>query len=106
MERQIADLIEEKGAAVGRLDAPDAIAVGVGEGALHVAEKPRIDQILGDRAEIDSHHRRVGALRGAVERTRAPYFAGAVIAHEQYVGGMGTVLCAEMGLSNGLVKGD
>src|SRR3546814_8662545 len=71
---------------VGRLDAPDAIALGVGEGALHMAEQLRIDQILGDRAEIDGQHRRVGAVRGAVERARDQFFAGAVLAQDQYVG--------------------
>src|SRR5258705_13982602 len=39
LERQIADLVEKDGAAVGLLEAADAHLASVGEGALHVAEQ-------------------------------------------------------------------
>ena len=37
--RHVADLVEEDGAVVGQLEAPDAIHAGVGKGALHVSEE-------------------------------------------------------------------
>ncbi len=61
MQRQIADLVEEQGAAAGRLDAPDPVALGVGKGAFHMTEQLGIDQLGGDRAEIDGQHRLPGA---------------------------------------------
>ena len=42
VERQLADLVEEDGRAVGILEAADMAVEGAGEGALLVAEQHRI----------------------------------------------------------------
>ena len=42
-ERQLADLVEEDGAAVRRLEEALAVAIGAGEGAAHVAEQLGLD---------------------------------------------------------------
>ena len=38
LQRHVGDLVEEEGAAVGQLEAAGAVLLGVGEGALDVAE--------------------------------------------------------------------
>ena len=52
-QRDVADLVEEQGAAMGELD----LALGgldrAGEGALLVAEQFGLEQILGDRGAVD-----------------------------------------------------
>ena len=52
VQRQVADFIEEDGAAIGRLEASDAIGTSIGEGTLHIAEQFRIEQAFGDGAEV------------------------------------------------------
>ena len=44
LDRQLADLVEEDGPAVGRLECPDAVAVGAGEAAANVTEKLALDE--------------------------------------------------------------
>ena len=53
VQRHIADLVEEQGAARRRLEAADAVFLGVGEGALAVAEQLAFEQRGGHRAQID-----------------------------------------------------
>jgi hypothetical protein len=63
-EGHLADLVEEQGAAVGRLEQPGvAAAARAGERAFLVAEQLRFQQRLGDRAAV---HRDEGAQGGAV----------------------------------------
>ena len=85
VERQIADLIEEQGAAVRRLQPADAIAARIGEGALHMAEQFRFEEIFGDRAEIDRDEHPVGAPRTSVKLARDQFLAGAVLAQDKHV---------------------
>ena len=57
--RQLADLVEEQRAAVGRPEeAGLALVVGAGEGALLVAEQLALEQRLGQRAAVDGDERR------------------------------------------------
>ena len=44
-QADVADLVEEQRAAVGQLEAADLVAVGVGEGALDVAEQLAFQQV-------------------------------------------------------------
>ena len=44
LQGQLADLVEEEGAAVGQLEAADPPGDGAGEGALLVAEQLALDQ--------------------------------------------------------------
>ena len=52
-QRQLADLVEEERAAVGRLEETRLVADGAGEGALHVAEELGLEQVLRDRRAVD-----------------------------------------------------
>ena len=57
LHRQIADFIEEQGAAVGRLNTSDLALVGAGERAFFVAEQLGLDQVFRDGAAIDRDKR-------------------------------------------------
>ena len=70
MQRQIADFIEEQGAAIGRLKAPDPVSPGIGKGALHMAEQFAVEQAFGDGTEIDREERLVRPAGTRVEFTR------------------------------------
>src|SRR5205807_3787103 len=54
-------LVEEECAAVGQLEATDAVCLRVCERASDVAEEFRLKSSLGERARVDRHH----GLRGA-----------------------------------------
>ncbi len=47
LQRQLAHLVQEDGAAVGPLEGAGAIRLGAGEGPLHVAEQLRLDERAG-----------------------------------------------------------
>ena len=47
---------------VGELEAADAVGLGVGEGAAHVAKQLALEHRLGEAAGVDRHHRGGGAL--------------------------------------------
>src|SRR6185295_7885752 len=68
--RELAELVEEDGAAARGLEAPDARRVRAGEGAPLVAEELALDQLAGERAAVDRDERagRAGGVR--VERLR------------------------------------
>ena len=85
-ERHVGDFVEEERAAVGELEAADAIDLRVGERALHVAEELRLEDALGHAAGVDRHHRTVGARRHGVQRLRDQALAGAVLAGDEDVG--------------------
>ena len=52
-QRQVADLVEEQRAAVGRLEEALAVVGGAGERALAIAEELGLEQLLGNRAAVD-----------------------------------------------------
>ena len=96
-QRHLADLVEEQGAAVGRLEAARLVADGAGEGAAHVAEQLRLEQVLGDGAAVDGDERALGARRAAVELARDQLLAGAGLAGDEHrdVGGRDLLDLAE-----------
>jgi hypothetical protein len=51
--RQIADLVEKQGAAVGRAHEARLVLVGAGERAAHVAEELTFDEGLGHGSAVD-----------------------------------------------------
>ena len=57
VERDVADLVEEDGAAVGGLEQPLLVGHGAGEGALDVAEELALEQVGRHRARVDGHER-------------------------------------------------
>jgi hypothetical protein len=85
-EGDIGDFVEEEGAAVGQLEAPDPVVLGVGEGAAHVAEELALEQGLGKAARVDGHQWPGGAGGDGVERSRHHPLAGAVLAGDEDVG--------------------
>ena len=66
-ERQLADLVEEDGAAVGRLEETGLGAIGSGEGAALVAEQLTGQQRLGEGAAIEAHERLLHPRQEAVD---------------------------------------
>ncbi len=69
VQRQLADLVEEEGAAVGLLEGALARVGGAGEGALLVAEELALDELLGDGGAVDGDEGR--ARRAAEHAWRA-----------------------------------
>ena len=84
-QRQLADLVQEQGAAVGRAEQALGVADGAGERAAHVAEQLAFDHALGQRAAVDGHERPAAARRGLVDRARQQLLAGAALGLDQDV---------------------
>jgi hypothetical protein len=82
-DRQVADLVEEQRAAVGRGERALAIAGGAGERAAHVAEQIALDQRVGGGAAVEHHERRVLARALVVDRPGRQLLAAAALAEEQ-----------------------
>src|SRR5690606_38966876 len=83
IDPELADLVEEDGAAAGRLEGADAPLLGAGEGAALVAEELALDQVGRDRAAVD-HDERAGRARALlVDRLGDGALAGAGLAVEQ-----------------------
>src|SRR6202007_1259583 len=80
----LADLVEEDGAAVGRLEQPFALALGVGESAALVAEELALEEGLRQRAAGDVLERPPGALAMGVDLLRHQALAGPALAAEQH----------------------
>ena len=66
----VADLVEEQRAAVGLLEAADALLVGAGERALLVAEELGLEQVLLQRRAVHLDEVARGAVRVVVDRRR------------------------------------
>ena len=82
--RQLADLVEEQGAA-GRLDELADMALGgAGERALLVAEQDRLDQVFRHGAAIHRDERFCAPLARAVDGARDQFLADAGLARDQH----------------------
>jgi hypothetical protein len=88
-ERELDDLVEEEGAAGGLTEAAGAVAQGAGEGAAHVAEQLRLEQLARDGRAIDGDEGAVGAAAAGVDPSRDQLLAGAALAGDQDRGGAG-----------------
>jgi hypothetical protein len=87
-ERDVADFVEQDGAAVGSLDHAELARHRAGERAALVAEQLALEQRLGNRGAIDHHHRTVEAPAVMAHRLRDQLLAGAGFAADQH-GGVG-----------------
>ena len=87
-ERDIADLIEEQGAAVGLLDLADPALDGAGEGAPLETEELTFEQGLRDGDTVDDDKRRIHSGRVLVNRAGDQFLAGAGGASDEN-GGVG-----------------
>ncbi len=88
VELELAELVQEHGAAVGHLEDALARGGGAGEGALLVAEEFALDEVLGDGAAVEDHEGAVAASRGRVGGAGDDLFAGAGLALD-HDGGIG-----------------
>src|SRR5690606_32920010 len=84
--RDLADLVEEQGAAVSGLEAALARAGGAGEGALLVAEELAFEDGLGDGGAVDGDEGAVCARAIFVEGAGEELLAGAALAEEEHGG--------------------
>jgi hypothetical protein len=75
VQRQLADLVEQQRAAVGRLEAPRPVAGGAREAPLHVPEELALQQLARDRRAVDLHEGPLGPRAPQVERAREPLLA-------------------------------
>ncbi len=85
---QVADFIEENGAAVRLLETPDAPRVGSGKGAALVAEEFALQQRLGDRGAIHGDERFFRAVAVLVDRAGDEFLAGAGLAADEHAHGL------------------
>ena len=84
-QRNVRDLVEKQAAAVGELEAADAVAFGIGERAAHVAEHLRLEHRFRNAAHVDLDQR-LARTRGArMQPARDDALAGAVLAEDQHV---------------------
>src|SRR5207244_7919542 len=87
-ERQLADLVQEDGAAVRRLEEALAVAVGAGEGAAHVPEELALEQRRRERRAVADDEGLVAQRREVVQRTRDQLLARAALAGDERGGGI------------------
>ena len=86
--RELTDLVEEQGSAVGEREPTLALARRAGEGALLVAEELALDQIRGNRGAIDGDERPILARRPGVNGAGHELLPGSGLTQNQD-GGVG-----------------
>ena len=82
-QRDVADLVEEQGAALGQLDLADVRLDRAGERAALVAEQLGLEQVFGDRGAVDGDELALAAallVHGAGEQ----FLAGAAGAEQHH----------------------
>src|SRR5262249_13916311 len=84
--RDLGDLVQENGAAVGQLEASAAPGDCAGEGALLVAEQLALHQAGREGGAVDLDERLVPALAGRVDGACDQFFAGAGLPGNQHGG--------------------
>ena len=80
----VADLVEEQRAAVGLLEAADALAIGAGEGALLVTEQLGFEQVLLQRRAVHLDEVARRPQRVVMDRAGDQLLAGAGFAANQH----------------------
>ena len=83
LERDVADFVQEKGAAIGELEAADFLVDGAGEGAAFVAEEFGFEQAGGNRGAIHFDEGALFARAEIVDGARDEFFAGAGFAEDE-----------------------
>ena len=84
-QRHALDLVEEQAAAVGVLDAPDALALRAGEGTALVAEQLALEDALRNRRAVEGDELAPGARAEVVQAARHQFLAAAGLAADQHV---------------------
>ena len=85
-EAEVADFVEEQGAAVGELEATFLAGVRPGEGPFFVSEQLGLDQGFGQRGATHLDERPLGAHRIVVDGVGDQFLAGTRFAANQHVG--------------------
>src|SRR5262249_23480890 len=83
-EARFADLVEEEGAAVGRLEEPASGAIGAGERAADVAEELALEERVGERRAVRREERPARPRAVVVDRARDQLLAGARLTLDQH----------------------
>jgi hypothetical protein len=83
LERKLADLVEEDGAAVRVLERSRTIAGCAGERALHVSEELGLDEIGAERAAVDHDERPVFSRARFMDAAREHVLPGSCFAEQQ-----------------------
>ena len=81
---QVADLVQEQGAAFGRLEKALAVFGRTSESAFAVTKKLGLQQVLRNGAAVHSHERRPRAGPLAMHGARHQLFARAALALQQH----------------------
>jgi len=83
---ELADLVEEEGAAAGELEAAGLVLDGSGEGALDVAEELGFEEFAGQSGAVDLDQRSGAPERGVVQAFGHELLAGAGFAEDEHGG--------------------
>ena len=75
LDGDIADFVQEQGAAVRAANDAEEIAVRAGEGALAIAEQLALEHVARDRGAVEGHEGVFGAIRRAMDDARERLFA-------------------------------
>ena len=108
LERNLADFVEEHGAAVGQLEAADALRDGAGERALLVAEQFAFQQAGGNGGAVQLDEGALPARAEVVDGARHQFLAGAGFAVDQHggIGGRHGLHLLEHGLQRAALADD
>ena len=85
-EAEVADFVEEQGAAVGQFEATFLAGVRPGEGPFFMSEQLGFDQGFGQRGATHLNERPLGAHRIVVDGVGNQFLAGTRFAANQHVG--------------------
>jgi hypothetical protein len=84
LEGKVAHLVEKQRAAVGQLEASDALLDGTGKGAALVTEELALQQAGRDRGTVHLHEGALAASAEIVDGARDQLLAGAGLAEDQH----------------------
>src|ERR1043166_8726528 len=84
LKRNVADLVEKYGAAVGQFETPDALRNGAGERAPLVPEQLAFEQAGGNRRTVELHERARPPKAEIVDCASDQFFSSSRLAKYQY----------------------
>src|SRR5262249_47931184 len=87
---ELTDLVEEDGAAVGRLERTLPLGDGTGERAPFVSEQLALEEVGGDRAAVDDDEGRTASAALPMDRLGGRLFAGTGLAFQEHGGVAGS----------------
>src|SRR5262245_23600488 len=84
LQRQLAHLVEEEGAALGQLKAAEALRHGAGKGAFLMAEEFAFEQAGGDGGTVERHEGLRPPCAKRMDRPRQQFFASPRFAYKEH----------------------